>query len=160
MHWAKDKHRVQENIGFENGTTRATALRMIAEGTVRERCGKTQRKAGESLVNQEFASKLKNSAQWESWKVVLSSTLGPIIGAKGVPLTYVIREADAAAIDVDGATWDDKFINVIELSESEYNIDKQIVHAIILRNVTENSDAYTCIKPNIYQENGRLDMNV
>ena len=158
MHWAKDKHRVQENIEFENGTTRATVLRMIAEATVRERCRKTQRKAGESLVNQEFASKLKNSAQWERWKVELSSTLGSIIGAKGVPLTYVIREADAAAIDIDGATWDKKFIDAIELSGPEYNIDRQIVHAIILRNVAEDSDAYTYIKPNIRRENGRLDM--
>ena len=158
MHWAKDKHRVQENIEFENGTTRATVLRMIAEATVRERCRKTQRKAGESLVNQEFASKLKNSAQWERWKVELYSTLGSIIGAKGVPLTYVIREADAAAIDIDGATWDKKFMDAIELSGPEYTIDRQIVHAIILRNVAEDSDAYTYIKPNICREKGRLNM--
>ena len=158
MYWAKDKHRVQEAIEFEDGTTRANLLRMLAEATVRENCRKTQRKAGESLVNHEFVSKLKNSAQWERWKVELSSTLGSIIGAKGVPLTYVIREADAAAIDVDGATWEEKFINAIELNGPEFNIDRQTVHAIILRNVAEDSDAYTYIKQNIRRENGRIDM--
>ena len=152
------KHRVQEEIEFENGTTRANLLRMIAEATVRENCRKTQRKAGESLINQEFVSKLKNSAQWERWKIELSSTLGSIIGAKGVPLTYVIREADDVEVDVDGATWEEKFIDAIELNGPEYNIDKQTVHAIILRNVAEDSDAYTYIKPNIRRVNGMVDM--
>ena len=73
-------------------------------------------------------------------------------------MTYVIREEDAAAVDVDGTTWDEKFIDAIELSGPEYNIDKQIVHAIILRNVAEDSEAYTYITPNIRRENGRLDM--
>ena len=157
MHWAKDQHSVNGVIQFPNGTSQREILQEIADATVRKQCRKTQKKAGESLVTNDFVTKLKNSAQWERWKVELKSTLSSIIGAKGVPLTYVIREDDAPKQD-SSLTWDEKFELSVTLVGPEFNIDRKTVHLIILRNVAEDSDAYTYIKPKIRQEDGRVDM--
>ena len=43
-------------------------------------------------------------------------------------------------------------------SGPEYNIDKLSGHQIILRNVAEDLDAYTYMKPSIKKENGRADI--
>ena len=72
-------------------------------------------------------------------------------------MTHVIRGADATTIDVDGDRWDEKSINAIQPSGPEYNLDKQIIHAIILRNEAQDSGACTYIKYNIRRANGRLD---
>ena len=129
----------------------------IADATVRERCRKTQRKPGETLITNEFVVKLKNSAQWERWKVELKTTLSSVIGVKGVPLVYVIRENDTPRENAN-YTWDQKYELSVELNGPEYNIDKKTVHQIILRNVGEDSDAYTYLKPRIDQEDGREDI--
>ena len=157
MHWAKDLDRVDTPIEFENGTTPEQIVAAITEATTREQCRKTQRKTGESLVTNEFVVKLKNSAQWERWKVELKSTLSSIIGAKGVPLSYVIREDDDPQDDPD-FTWDERFEYSVVLEGPEYSIDRRTVHQIILRNVAEDSDAYTYIKPRINREDGRIDI--
>ena len=159
MHWAKDKHRVNERIEFPNGTDQMELLQQIADATVREQCRKTQKKAGEALITHEFNSKLKNSAQWERWKVEFKSTLSSIIGAKGIPLSYVIRENDdQQLLNNAEASWDEKFVSAVSLTGPEFNIDKMTVHQIILRNVAEDSDAYTYLKPRIRDENGRTDI--
>ena len=157
MHWVKDQERIGAVARFAAGTTQAVILAEIADATVRERCRKTQRKSGESLITNEFVVKLKNSAQWERWKVELKTTLSSVIGVKGVPLVYVIRENDTPRENAN-YTWDQKYELSVELNGPEYNIDKKTVHQIILRNVGEDSDAYTYLKPRIDQEDGREDI--
>ena len=63
-----------------------------------------------------------------------------------MPLTYVIREIDEPEYD-DDLDYDENIINAVDLTGEEYKIDAKTVHQIILRNVHEDSDAYTYIKP-------------
>ena len=68
----------------------------------------------------------------------LNSTLNSIIGVKGVPLSYIIREEDDTVINKTNSPWDEKFVITVEYSEPEYKIEKLTVHQIILRNVAED----------------------
>ena len=157
MYWCKDMHRVDEIVEFEDGTTAGEILNEISEATIRQDCRKSIKKSGESLVTSDFVVKLKNSAQWERWKVELNATLSSIIGAKGVPLSYVIRHDDDPDNDPT-LSWDEKFEYSVLLEGPEYTIDKRTVHQIIIRNVAEDSDAYTYIKPKVNREDGRVDI--
>ena len=103
MHWVKDKNQVQERIEFPTGTSQSEEL---METSVRDRYRKSQKKTGETFVTKKIALKLKNASQWEWWKVELNSTLNSIIGAKGVPLSYIIREEDGAVINKINSSWD------------------------------------------------------
>ena len=87
----------------------------------------------------------------------MKTTLSSVIGAKGVPLVYVIRENDTPRENAN-YTWDQKYELSVELNGPEYNIDKRTVHQIILRNFGEDSDAYTYLNPRIDQEYGREDI--
>ena len=53
-----------------------------------------QKKVGETLISAAFLFKLETSNQWDCWVVELESNLKMIIGAKGIALSYVIREDD------------------------------------------------------------------
>ena len=157
MHWAKDKHRVNEDLYFPNRTDDVNLLAELQEATIRENCRKIQRKTGESLITTDFVIKLKNSSQWDRWSIELKSVLSSIIGAKGIPLTYVIRENEDPGDDSD-LNWTEKFEANSSLEGPEYDIDVKTVHQIILRNVSEDSDAYTYLKPSVKDENGRTDL--
>ena len=80
-----------------------------------------------------------------------------IIGAKGMPLTYVIRVTDQAEFDQD-LEYDEDIINAVELTGEDFKIDARTVHKIILQNVNEDSDAYTYVQPLLRKQNGGLDM--
>ena len=155
--WVKDMSRAGLNLTFDDGTTRQEFLDEINASMLREQRRKEQKKIGESFHDADFNTKLKTQAQWEKFVEELESTLGMIIGTKGVPLTYVIREADDAEYD-DSLNYDEAIIDAVELNGEDYKIDAKTVHQIILRNVHEDSDAYTYIKPLLRRRDGRLDI--
>ena len=76
----------------------------------------------------------------------LSSNLSMIVGVQGVPLTYVIREDVIPYFDPN-APYDDAIIQGCLMSGPAFKIDAHTVHQIIHRNVHEDSDAYTYLKP-------------
>jgi len=156
MYWVQDRTRLEEDPNFSDGTTRAEFLEQIKEAAERARLRQEQKKVGENLIGAEFTVQLKSRHQWERWLLELKTTLGAIIGAKGVPLTYVIRENDAPDL-LGHQTWEAKAIAATTLRGREYVRDATTVHQIIIRNITEDSDAYTYVKPILKHENGRKD---
>lgn len=157
MLWAKDRHRLNESVEFENGTTLADFLVLIEEARVRADLRKVQAKAGEALITSDFVQKLKNATQWERWNVELKAILNSIIGSKGIPIAYVIRENPD--VELDGfATWELKAYNGATLAGPEYRSDCKLVHQIIIKNIADDSDAYTYIKPQLRHEDGRRDI--
>merc|ERR1712127_304976 len=126
MHWEKDKHRVNEDLDFPNRTDDVNLLAELQEETIRENCRKIQRKTGESLITTDFVIKLKNSSQWDRWSIELKSVPSSIIGAKGIPLTYVIRENEDPGDDSD-LNWTEKFEANSYLEGPEYDIDVKTV---------------------------------
>ena len=155
--WVKDMKRGQWEPTFANTTTKAQFLQALNESLARDRRRREQKKVGESFHDHTFNNKLKSQSQWEKFMDELESTLSMIIGARGVQLTYVIREKDTPAYDAS-KSYDDVITDAISLQGEEYKIDAQIVHQLILNNVLEDSDAYTYIKTLMRKRDGRRDI--
>jgi hypothetical protein len=155
--YVKDRRRVNQALEFPNTLTPEEFRDLLSNALERERRRKDQKKSGESYLDSTFNNKLKSTAQWEKWNEELEATLCQIIGVRGVPLTYIIREADAPAFDPD-VPYDEAVTQAMILTGVEFAQDARTVHKIILKNVHEDSDAYTYIKPLIRFRNGRRDI--
>ena len=155
--WVKDQERVGQALAFPGTTTQAQFRTALAEALERERRRKDQKKEGESYLDSSFNTKLKSALQWEKWAEELNTNLCQIVGVRGVPLTYVIREGDMPVFDAS-LPYDEAVINAMTLTGQEFQQDARTVHKIIMKNVHEDSDAYTYIKTLIRHRNGRRDI--
>ena len=155
--WVKDQERVGQALAFPGTTTQAQFRTALAEALERERRRKDQKKEGESCLDSSFNTKLKSALQWEKWAEELNTNLCQIVGVRGVPLTYVIREGDMPVFDAS-LPYDEAVINAMTLTGQEFQQDARTVHKIIMKNVHEDSDAYTYIKTLIRHRNGRRDI--
>ena len=155
--WVRDQARVAQPLAFANNTTAAELRAALAESLERERRRKDQKKAGESYLDSEFNIKLKSTVQWEKWYEELQATLGQIIGVRGVPLSYLIREDETPNFDPD-VDYEDALDQAMTLEGAEYTQDARTVHKLITKNIAEDSDAYTYIKTLTRFRNGRRDI--
>ena len=155
--WVKDKARGQLEITFPPGTTREEFIREINESFKRDQVRKEQRKVGESFHDASFNNKLKSQTQWEKFSEELESTLSMIIGTNGVPLNYVIRRVAEPSFNIE-LSYEEAIIQAVPLVGEEFRVDARTVHQLILKNVSEDSDAYTYIKPLLRFRDGRRDI--
>ena len=70
----------------------------------------------------------------DRWAIELESNLKMIIRAKGIALSYVIREDDDPNL-ADQETWECKAMIAAPRKVNAYLQDKLTVHNIILRNI-------------------------
>lgn len=157
MYWVQDRVCLDEEPNFPDGTTRDKFNQQIKEASERAKLHQEQKKIGKSLIGTEFTVPLQTRHQWECWLIKLRTTLGAIIGAKGIPLTYVISGNDDPNL-MGHTTWEEKTIAGATLDGREYARDKATVHQVIIRNITKDSDTFTYIKPILRHEDGRRDM--
>ena len=116
--------------------------------------GKTR---SESYLDSTFNTKLKSASQLEKWIEELESALCKIIGVRGVPLSYVIRESDASTFDTT-VTYEEAVTEAMSLAGIEFTHDARTVHKIILKNIHEGSDACTYVKTLIRHRDGLRDI--
>ena len=135
--WVRDQARVAQPLAFANNTTAAELRAALAESLERERRRKDQKKAGESYLDSEFNVKLKSTVQWEKWYEELQATLGQIIGVRGVPLSYLIREDETPNFDPD-VDYEDALDQAMTLEGVEYTQDARTVHKLITKNIAED----------------------
>ena len=89
--------------------------------------------------------------------VDLESNLKMILGAQGIPFSYVIRENDAPD-QTERKTWEEKSVLESPLIRILHKKDNLTVHNILLRNIADTSDASTYMKPYIKKDDGRDDI--
>ena len=154
--FVKDSVRAQVVPSFPNSATAAELRATLDEALQREKTRKEQKKVGESFHDTEFTHRLKSQAQWEKFNEELLSTLTMIIGAQGAPIVYVVREDENEFFD-QAIDYDDAINQALTLGGAEFKVDARTVHQIILKNVHEDSDAYTYIKPLLRHQDGRRD---
>jgi hypothetical protein len=155
--WVKDKATVKDEVTFDNDTTRGEFIIAIEEASERKECQTNQKKTGDTLITATFQVQLETASQWDRWVVELKSNLKMIIGAKGIALSYVIRENDAPNLE-EQETWEERASLAVPLSGNAYAQDRLTVHNIILRNIADGSDAFTYVKPHLKKDNGRTDI--
>ena len=72
-------------------------------------------------------------------------------------MSYVIRQ-NSVLDHSNQLTWDEKSILAAPHTGNKYKLDTLAVHNIITRNISENSHAYTYIKPKINSNNGQINI--
>ena len=157
MHWTQDKYRCHEEFIFPVGTNRESFLKELDEAGLRHIARLKMETAGKDLMSKSFTVKLLSRKEYERWSQELFDTCSSIIGAAGIPLSYVIRENEDPILE-GHPDWETKVIAAAPLSGSVFKIDTATVHNLILNNIGAESDAYIWIKPHLNQRNGRLDL--
>ena len=109
------------------------------------------------MITTSFQVQLKTATQLDRWAIELESNLEMIIGAKGIALSYVIRE-DGDPNLADQETWEHKAMLAAPHKGNAYLQDKLMVHNIILRNIADGSDAFTYVKPYLKKDDRILDI--
>ncbi len=155
--WVKDMDRVQQPMEFVDGTTRDAFLQALKDALNRQEMRVDQKKIGSSFLDASFNNKLKSQSQWEKFSQELEATLSMIVGSNGIPLTYVIRRNSESEYDPE-LPYEEAAQQAVALTGEKFKVDARTVHQIILRNVHEDSDAYTYIKTLLRHRNGRRDM--
>ena len=155
--WVQDMMRAEQTPRFPNAMIRDSFIQLLDASLVRDRNRKSQKKVGESYHNVEFNAKLKSQGHCEKFEEELQSTLENIVGSKGVPLTYVIRKEEAPIYDPD-IPYEDNIIDAVALTGESFKNDARLVHQIILRNASEESNACTHVKPLLKHRDGRRDL--
>jgi hypothetical protein len=152
MHWAQDKYRCREPYVFPLDTAdQASFLMEINEAGMRHIARVKMETAGKDLLSRSFTVKLQSRQEYERWNQELFDTCSSIIGAAGVPLSYVIRQNTDPILN-GHPDWETKVIAAAPLTGREFTIDAASVHNIILNNIGADSDAYIWIKPNLTTE--------
>ena len=155
--WVNDKVRLQKEVEFETGTNWAKLIKSIEESPERKECGINQKNTGESLITTAFQVKLETATQWDRWVNEFYSNLKMIIDAREIALSYVIRKDDDPNLE-DQETWEYKAMLAAPREWNTYLQDKLTIHNIILRNITDGSNAFTYVKPYLRKDVGRLDI--
>ena len=115
MDWVKDKTRLEEEASFPDGKTRQEHIYELEEATTRKKCRKERNKVWEYLITTIFRVQIEAAKQWDSWVVDLESNLKMIVGAQGIPLSYVIRENNAPD-HTERDTWEEKAVLAVPLT--------------------------------------------
>ena len=100
---------------------------------------------------------LESRHQWKRWSRELEDTLSSIIGVSGVPLNYVTRELAASTL-IGFSSWEEKVIGATPITGRDFKQDSKTVHTLILKNLSENSEAYTYIETTLGDQDGRVDV--
>ena len=145
MYWVKDQERLSLPLTIPNATDQATLLKLIRDSVARQELRSTQKKMGESLITSSFDTKLKNRAQWERWCTELKALLNTIIGARGIALSYVIRDP-SLPVPATFSSYEEQAMWTGPHAGMQFDLDKRAIHNVIIRNIAESSDAYIYLK--------------
>jgi hypothetical protein len=127
----------------------------IEEAQQRDTIRKERKKNTEGLTTMKIDPALKSSTGWDTWIIAVKAALTVAYGSKGVPLLYVIRNADASQFV--GTTWEELAVNAAPHAGLDYEADRKTVHLFLLNNISEDSDAHAYIQPLIMRNDGRQD---
>ena len=157
VYWVQDRYRTREIYSFDAGITEPEFLTLLQDAYERHQSRKIQRTMGLSLLGGNFSVQLESRHQWKRWNRELHDTLSSIIGVTGVPINYVTR-ATATPTLVGFATWEEKVIAASPIIGRDFKQDAKTVHNLIMKNLSENSEAYTYIENSIDEQDGRVDI--
>ena len=129
--WVQDIIRAEQTPTFPDDANRTSFIQLLNDSLVRDRNRKSQKKVGESCHNAEFNAKLKSQGYYEKFEEELQSTLSNIVGSKGVPLNYMIRESDNPNRD-PSILHEDNIIDAVTMTGKSYKNDARLVHQTIL----------------------------
>ena len=98
------------------------------------------------MITSSFQVQLESARQWDRWMVKLERQIQLIVGSQRIPLYYLIKENDAPD-QTECDTQEEKAVLAVPLTGRLYKKDNLTVQNIILHKITDESDAFTYVKP-------------
>ena len=157
VHWVHDFQRVGKEptlLGINNADQFRAAL---TEANRRAAVRKVESEQSETVSKAADPGKFKDERKWSTWEPAFVNYLSTIPGVNGIPLCYVIRDAEEPTPDAEYANFNEKAIACAPLSGANYQADARRVHQL-LKSYLQAETAEQWIKPLAKHQDGRRDM--
>jgi hypothetical protein len=156
VYWVNDCERVGDRPTVV-GHTQKSFIALLRTCKDRKKIREVQIERSESRAKEAMPSALKEGTDFLDWEDQLFSTLTLRYGAKGIPISYVIRENDEPERAGTFPNFNEECIARTPLSGPAFDQDNQDVHFLI-QNLIAKQPAETFVKPHRKKKSGRADM--
>ena len=156
VYWVNDCERVGDEPTVI-GHNQSSFIELLRTCEDREKILEVQIEHSKSRAKEAMPSALKEGTDFLDWEDQLFSTLTLRYGAKGIPISYVIRENDEPERAGTFPNFNEECIARTPLSGPAFDQDNQDVHFLI-QNLIAKQPAETFVKPHRKKKSGRADM--
>jgi hypothetical protein len=158
VHWVQDFERVSQipTLDAFGGDAElfCTALDVAFNRAEVRRVKKEQSDTVSKAAN---PGKFKDKKKWSEWEPAFVNYLSTIPGVNGVPLSYIIHDAEVPAPDAVYESFNEQAIACSPLTGAVFQAEARKVHQLI-KSFLQTETAEQWIKPLTRKQNGRADM--
>ena len=157
IHWVQDFGRTGEEpslVGINNAEQFKVAL---DEASQRADVRKIEKDQSDTVSKAADPGKFKDERKWPEWEPAFANYLSTIPGVNGIPLSYVIREAEEPDRTLDYPSFNEKAIACAPLTGPNFQADARKVHQL-LKSFLQTETAEQWIKSIARRQSGREDM--
>jgi hypothetical protein len=158
IHWVQDFQRVGEDPSLQAfGEDQEMFKDELSIAYYRAEVRKVEKDQSDTVSKAADPGKFKDERKWPEWEPAFVNYLSTIPGVNGVPLSYVVREVEAALDDAEYITFNEKAIAKSPLMGPTFQADSRKVHQL-LKSYLQAESADQWIKPLARHQCGRQDM--
>ena len=155
VHWVQDFERVGEIASFDEFMDALAFRGALDIAFDRASVRKVEKDQSDTVSKAADPGKFKDERKWPEWEPAFSTYLSTILGVKGVPLSYVVREKEEAE---EGATYEgfnERAVACAPLVGASFQADVRKVHQLI-KSFLQTETAEQWIKPHARKQNGSI----
>ena len=158
MHWAQDHQRCSKDPDLDDIANADEFKEALLVSAQRASLRKTDAEQVDTISKAADPGKFKDEKKWSDWEPAFVNYLSTIPGARGVPLSYVVRENDAPDHETDfGNDFTACSIACAPLDDSSFRANARKVHQLLMNFLVAES-AEQWMKDLTPRVNGRCDM--
>ena len=153
IHWIQDFYRVScvpSIVGLSEISFKAELETALTRNEIR----KNQRELTKTATDAASPGPLESEKQWKEWSEKFINYLGLHLGVSGVPLSSVVRENQAPALDKDFSDFISKTVACAPLEGEFFDADKLAVFNMIV-SFTTGQPSGDWIKATLKYSDGR-----
>ena len=155
--WLLDMDRSNTPIDMTAFANAAEFIEQLHESRDRAVVRASDEDTMEARAKEASPGKLTGELAWDKWEALIENMLSILIGVRGVPLLYVIREVETPPDEEEYDTFTARCVARCSLVGPQFEADARKVHQIILSHVIgENAEQW--IKSVKKHADGRRDM--
>jgi hypothetical protein len=159
VHWVQDFVRIGGTASLDefdgDGVAFCTALETAFN---RADVRKIEKDQSDTVSKAADPGKFKDEKKWPEWEPAFVNYLSTIPGVNGIPLSYVVREAEFPIEGADYGSFNERAIACAPLSGDVFQADARKVHQLI-KSFLQTESAEQWIKPFARRQSGREDMD-
>ena len=158
VHWVQGFERVSQTPTLDTFGGDAELFRRALDVAFnRAEVRRVEKEQSDTVSKAADPGKFKDEKKWPEWEPAFVNYLSTIPGVNGVPLSYIIRDAEVPAIDAVYESFNELAIACSPLTGAVFQADARKVHQL-LKSFLQTETAEQWIKPLTRKQNGRADM--